>query len=485
MRQIATAVGLALLATLPAMAADAPSDPSSDAGALSLADEAPTVKAAPQSWRLFGEGALARSWLRDPSASGNEGRASIDFRYDGSVVPQLRAVFSDRLDLIHRNGDLEPHDDNVNTLREAYVSWHATPDLIGDVGRVNLRYGAAFGYNPTDYFKGNALRTVVSIDPVSLRENRQGTVVVQGQKLWSDSSVSAAFSPKLSDSPPSSATFSLNFGATNPSNRWLLAASHKFTEELNPQLVVYGGEHMSTQAGLNLSGLGQPCDGRLPGIFGGARSFDDHPGPRTRRTGRESTARRSGPHLHDQLQPLAHRGVRIQQRRSEPRRLAGIDRRCTPRFAAPVELCARATGPSSSSGDFPLCLMAGYGRAQLRPVGVRPTRHRFAQPRAMDRGGLSLEQDRDRDAVAAVRGLLVFGLRFCSSCTSRRDPVSRFSLGPRSLGDELPCRTAFNRRRVRPGNHISCVMSSEGLTSGRYGRGKVPTSSLEGSTRAR
>ena len=255
MRQIATAVGLALLATLPVMAADAPSDPSPDAGALSLADEAPVVKAAPQSWRLFGEGALAQSWLRNPSASGNEGRASIDFRYDGSVVPQLRAVFSDRLDLIHRNGDLEPHDDNVNTLREAYVSWHATPDLIGDVGRINLRYGAAFGYNPTDYFKGNALRTVVSIDPVSLRENRQGTVVVQGQKLWSDSSVSAAFPPKLSDSPPSSSTFSLNFGATNPSNRWLLAASHKFTEELNPQLVVFGGEHMSTQAGLNLSGL--------------------------------------------------------------------------------------------------------------------------------------------------------------------------------------------------------------------------------------
>jgi hypothetical protein len=255
MRQIATAVGLALLATLPVMAADAPSDPPSDAGALSLADEAPTVKAAPQSWRLFAEGALARSWLRNPSASGDEGRVSIDFRYDGSVVPQLRAVFSDRLDLIHSGGDLEPHEDNRNTLREAYVSWHATPDLIGDVGRVNLRYGAAFGYNPTDYFKGNALRTVVSIDPVSLRENRQGTVVVQGQKLWSGSSVSAAFSPKLSDAPPSSSTFSLDFGATNPSNRWLLAASHKFTEELNPQLVVYGGEHMSTQAGLNVSGL--------------------------------------------------------------------------------------------------------------------------------------------------------------------------------------------------------------------------------------
>jgi len=255
MRQIAIAVGLVLFATVPAMAADPASDPASDAGALSLADEAPAVKSASQSWRLFGEGALARSWLRNPSVSGNEGRASLDFRYDGLIAPQLRAVFSDRLDLIHRGGDLEPREDNANTLREAYVSWHATPELIGDVGRVNLRYGAAFGYNPTDYFKSNALRTVVSIDPVSLRENRQGTVVLQGQKLWTGGSVSAAFSPKLSDAPPSSSTFSLNFGATNPSNRWLLAASNKFGEELNPQVVVYGGEHMSTQAGLNVSGL--------------------------------------------------------------------------------------------------------------------------------------------------------------------------------------------------------------------------------------
>ena len=60
MRQIAIAAGLALLVAGPAMAADAPGDAPSDADALSLADEAPTVKPASQSWRLFGEGALAR-----------------------------------------------------------------------------------------------------------------------------------------------------------------------------------------------------------------------------------------------------------------------------------------------------------------------------------------------------------------------------------------------------------------------------------------
>jgi hypothetical protein len=120
--------------------------------------------------------------------------------------------------------------------------------LIGDVGRINLRYGAAFGYNATDYFKANATRVIVSIDPASLRENRQGTVVLQGQGLWSDTSVSAAFSPKLADKP-SDATFSMNFGGTNPSNRWLIAASHKFAARNQPATGTAWRRKHPTQAG--------------------------------------------------------------------------------------------------------------------------------------------------------------------------------------------------------------------------------------------
>jgi hypothetical protein len=53
MRQMAIAVGLAVLAAVPARAADMPSDQPSEASALSLADEAPTAKRDSQSWRLF------------------------------------------------------------------------------------------------------------------------------------------------------------------------------------------------------------------------------------------------------------------------------------------------------------------------------------------------------------------------------------------------------------------------------------------------
>jgi opacity protein-like surface antigen len=250
MRQTAIAISLAVVASASVHAAD----PATDADALSLADQTKTEKAAQQSWRLFGEGALGRAWFRNPSSSHDEGRLSVDFRFDGTLAPTLRAVLSDRLDLVHRGGSVLPSEDNVNTLREAYLSWHVTPDAIADAGRINLRYGAAFGYNPTDFFKANALRTIVSIDPVSLRENRQGTVVLRGQKLWGDSSVTATFSPRL-DNKPSDSTFSLDTGATNPHNRWLLAASHRFAPEFNPQLIVYGGASTPTQVGLNLSAL--------------------------------------------------------------------------------------------------------------------------------------------------------------------------------------------------------------------------------------
>jgi len=147
-----------------------------------------------------------------------------------------------------------PRGDDVNTLREAYLSWALSADRVVDLGRVNIRHGAAFGFNPTDYFKENALRSIVSLDPTVLRENRQGTVVLQGQKLWATSSLTGTFSPKLG-SAPSTRSYSLNVGATNPRSRWLLAGSHKFGEQLNPEVLLYGGVDTPTQLGLNLSGL--------------------------------------------------------------------------------------------------------------------------------------------------------------------------------------------------------------------------------------
>ena len=244
-------VCLALAAGWPAFAADpAPPD---ELDALTLADKAPTETAQPaQTWRLFVEGAAGRNSLSGADSSVDTQRASLDFRFDANLAPGLRAVLSDRFDLAHSNG--VPPAEDVNTLREAHLSWALGDHQVIDLGRVNVRNGAAMGFNPTDWFKENALRSVVSPDPAVLRENRQGTVVLQGQQLWSSGSLTGAFSPKLANQPDPDA-FALDVGATNPRNRWLLAGSYKVSDALNPQLLLHGGVDTPTQLGLNVSVL--------------------------------------------------------------------------------------------------------------------------------------------------------------------------------------------------------------------------------------
>jgi hypothetical protein len=252
LRQITVAI-FAVLAIAGAKAADPAQPAPDDADALTLADKAPGQNKAPgRAWRAYAEGSISRTSIRGLTSPDTAGRASLDGVYDDTVAAGLRAVVSDRLDLIRANGS--PRETNVNTLREAYLSWHARTDALVDVGRVNLRYGSALGYNPTDYFKAGALRSITSPDPASLRENRQGTVVIQGQKVWSDASFTAAYSPRLATTT-SDSTFSLDFGATNPRDRWLLAGSYRFGPGFNPQALLFGGAGTPTQAGLNISGL--------------------------------------------------------------------------------------------------------------------------------------------------------------------------------------------------------------------------------------
>ncbi len=45
----------------------------------------------------------------------------------------------------------------------------------------------------------------------------------------------------------------MNAGATNPSNRYLVAGSYKVSDTFSPQLLIYGGVDIPPQVGLNLS----------------------------------------------------------------------------------------------------------------------------------------------------------------------------------------------------------------------------------------
>lgn len=223
-----------------------------DADALLLADQAPSRTDVAGDWQWFAEGALGQSTLRNGGAAASSQRLSLDVQLDKSVAPGWRAVLADRLDL-NRQGQSGSRN-SVNTLKEAYLSWQAQDNRIIDLGRINARYGVATGYNPTDYFRAGALRSVVSVDPASLKKNRLGSVMLRGQALWSGGSLVALVSPQLAQQR-NDAGFSPDFGATNNQHRWLLAASQKLSDSLQPQWLLYGEQRQSPQLGFNLTGL--------------------------------------------------------------------------------------------------------------------------------------------------------------------------------------------------------------------------------------
>jgi opacity protein-like surface antigen len=226
-------------------------DVDADSGALMLADHAPAVLAQASNWRTFVEGAAGAATARNDASQGVQ-RISLDTRYDGVLAPGLRVQWADRLDV---NAPAQTVGDNgINTLEEAYVSWQPDQARALDVGRINQRNGVSLGYNPTDYFKTGALRSVVSVDPQSLKENRQGSVMVRGQQLWRTGSVTALFSPKL-QSQPDTSSFALDLGATNNSNRALLIYSPQWSETISPQFLLFQQDQAEPEIGVNMSAL--------------------------------------------------------------------------------------------------------------------------------------------------------------------------------------------------------------------------------------
>lgn len=237
---------LALILVLAAAHAYA-EDP--DAAALQIADEAQmeTVKASDLSASV--ELAAGRSTLREGGQSDNQ-RLSFDAAFDHRLSPDWRLVLADRFDMNWQNNPTQQG--GINTLKDAYLGWQASNNLLFDLGRINAYNGVATGYNPTDYFRANAVRSIVSADPSSLKKNRQGSVALRTQALWESGSLSALYSPKLSDQP-NDPVLSPSSDATNYQDRWLLTASTKLSDGINPQWLLYKEERQPVQLGFNLA----------------------------------------------------------------------------------------------------------------------------------------------------------------------------------------------------------------------------------------
>lgn len=227
----------------------------SDEAALDLV---PTVEPAAQpaqarSLRVFGELAAGRLDQRYGLPSEDARRASLDLTWSFKPAPQWRGVLSNRLDDIHpvEAGGRS----TLNSLREAFIGWQDEDGRLAvDFGRVNLRNGPAYGFNPTDYFRDGASRAVTTADPLALRENRLGTAMLRVQGLWDRGTVSLVLAPKLKDGP-SRESFSADWGATNHSDRVLAALSLQPAGNVSLQAFAFHQRGRGLQLGANATTL--------------------------------------------------------------------------------------------------------------------------------------------------------------------------------------------------------------------------------------
>lgn len=246
---LAPLLAAALVQAAPAFAADAESD------ALNLESAPATAPAqVTRDTKIFVEGAFGNASRRYGLDSRDVSRLSLDFSHTARLGLGLRAVISDRIDQIHPR-DPVGADETVNSLREAYLSWQ--PDSgssVVEFGRINLRYGPGYGYNPTDFFRDGSLRALTTADPFALRENRLGVVMLRAQRLWTGGSLSVALSPKLANRP-SMDGWSLDLGSTNNRDRALVALGTQLSQRVSSQLLVYKEDGRSPALGANLTAL--------------------------------------------------------------------------------------------------------------------------------------------------------------------------------------------------------------------------------------
>lgn len=194
--------------------------------------------------------------LRRPDGRDQTGhRLGLDLRWRSRLGSQVHAALSDRID------DLQPALDGRqrtrNSLREALVGWSTTDRTATvEAGRINVRHGPAYGFNPSDFLRSGATRTITNADPVAVRENRIGSFMLRGNQVVDGGAWEAVWSPKLTGSAPDAQTWTADLGATNAQHRLLLSASTRLSERWSAEgLALWQREHGHDRWGANLTGL--------------------------------------------------------------------------------------------------------------------------------------------------------------------------------------------------------------------------------------
>jgi hypothetical protein len=222
-----------------------------------------------------------------PTPSRWADRLSFDMLDQWTLAPRLTATVSDRLSTSFADGIGWPNESVRNDPREAYLTWEPLPESYLEAGRINMRYGVAYGYNPTDFFRARTSVAQSSADPSALRNNRLGTAMIRAQRIFEGGSLEVVYAPKL-HAPArlyaTAAAFDPKFDQTNAADRFLAAYSFEL-EEFSPQLLLYH-ESGRTKLGLNISHpVGDSiiaylswAGGQAPGVSADAIAFGKRSG---------------------------------------------------------------------------------------------------------------------------------------------------------------------------------------------------------------
>jgi hypothetical protein len=207
-------------------------------------------------------------------------RLFADARFNWALLPDVKATLSDRFNFLAEDDQPFPAHSNLrNDFREGYLTWAAGDGTFLSAGRINVRDGAAYGFNPTDFFKTRAVVDPTSQDPRVLREDRLGTGMVMGQHIFDGGAVTALFAPKLAEPSPvdlsNPPSFNPDFDRTNGDDRLLLRANYDFATDFSPELLIFHRDSRWT-FGANLTrGLGNQATAYIEWAGGEQRSLID------------------------------------------------------------------------------------------------------------------------------------------------------------------------------------------------------------------
>jgi hypothetical protein len=210
----------------------------------------------------------------------------LDVRKRWLVHNRLTFAFSDRFNL-RSEADIPvlSHEDVINNFREGFLSWEPVDRLYFDLGRINVKSGAALGFNPTDFFKTRAVQVPLTADPSALREDRFGTLMLETQYIGEGRALTVAVAPALVSPGPiytdtNLPSFNPSINCTNAQTRVLVKGSLNMGTDFSPELLFYRdgnrnkvGANLTRSLGQKIVAYGEWAGGEQSNVIDQALKF--------------------------------------------------------------------------------------------------------------------------------------------------------------------------------------------------------------------